>query len=52
MRIAVSVNGISLPDFGGGIVVQNHVHPRQCAGGVVHFLTEYGQTTRRFIAGF
>ena len=31
--------GVALPDLGGGIVVQDHVHPRQRTGGVVHLLS-------------
>ena len=45
-------DSIAFPDFGGGVVVQNHVHARQCAGGIIHFLTEDGEAARRLVAGF
>ena len=35
--------GIALPDLGGRIVVQDHVHARQGAGGVIHLLTVDGE---------
>src|SRR5690554_704736 len=43
---------VALPDLGGGIVVQNHIHARQSAGGVVHLLVEDRQPPRGLIAGF
>ena len=35
--------GVVLPDFGGGAVVQHHVHAGERTGGVVHFLAVDGQ---------
>ncbi len=41
----------SVPDFGGGIVVQDHIHPRQGRGDVVDFLAVDGDAARRFGGG-
>src|SRR2546421_4056452 len=30
---------IVLPDFGCGVVVQDHIHLSQCSGSIVHFLS-------------
>lgn len=48
--------GVVLPDFRRGAVVQDHVHLGQGAGGVIHFLTVDGQVeaggTLGFVVGF
>ena len=45
-------DGVALPDCGSRIVMENHVHAGQGAGGKVHFLTIDCQTSRSFITGF
>ena len=44
--------GVALPQFRGFVVVQDHVHPRQRPGGVVHLLTVDADAVRRFVRGF
>src|SRR6266567_2542452 len=43
---------IVLPDFGGGVVVQDHVHLSQSGGSVVHFLPVDSPSGLCFVGGF
>ena len=41
-----------MPNVGGRIVVQKHVHPRERIGGVVFLLAIDGDAAWRFVGGF
>lgn len=44
--------GVVLPDFRRGAIVQDHVHPREGLGGVVHFLPVKRQVVAGCALGF
>ncbi len=41
---------VATPYHRARLTVEDHIHPRQCPGGVVHLLTVYRDTTRGFVA--
>ena len=43
--------GVGSPQLGGGVSVQEHVHPRQRPGGDVHFLAVDRDAARRLVGG-
>ena len=51
LELGVS-QGVALPYLRRGVAVQDHVHPRQAAGGGVFFLAVEGDPRQRFVGHF